>query len=292
MQPENNTTGGLQKLNFSISINASKEKVWNALWDSENYKKWTSAFSEGSHAVSDWNEGSKILFLDSRGSGMYSNIDKKVTGEIMSFRHIGEVKGGVEQPLNEKTKAWSGGLETYTLSEANGKTNVKVELDMPADFAGYFEKTFPVALEHAKNLAEGKAAITIETTVHAPVEKAWQYWTEPAHITKWNAASDDWHTPRAENDLRVGGKYSSRMEAKDGSMGFDFWGIYDEVKTNELIANTMGDGRKMSVHFKSEGDTTKITETFEAEEMNSIEMQKAGWQAILNNFKKYTESNN
>jgi len=137
-----------------------------------------------------------------------------------------------------------------------------------------------------------KTKITITTTVNAPVEKVWQYWTEPAHITKWNSASDDWHTPRAENDLRVGGKYSSRMEAKDGSMGFDFWGIYDEVKTNELIANTMGDGRKMSVHFKRAGDTTMITETFEAETMNSIEMQKGGWQAILDNFKKYTESNN
>ncbi|HSN60151.1 MAG TPA: SRPBCC domain-containing protein [Ferruginibacter sp.] len=291
MQTENISLPGLKKINFSISINASKEKVWNALWDNENYKKWTAAFSEGSHAVTDWNEGSKILFLDGKGSGMYSTIAKKVPLEIMSFRHIGEVKDGVEQPLDERTKAWSGGLETYTLKEKDGITTVHVELDMLEDFKDYFTKTFPVALENVKKLAEGKPAITIEATVHAPVEKVWSYWTNPEHITQWNNASPDWHTPHATNDLQAGGKFLSRMEAKDGSMGFDFWGIYDEVKTNELIANTLGDGRKMSVHFTAKGDTTKIAESFEAEEMNSLEMQRGGWQSILDNFKKYTEAN-
>ena len=209
----------------------------------------------------------------------------------MSFRHIGEVKDGVEQPLDEKTKAWSGGLETYRLKETDGITEVNVELDVPGDFMDYFTKTFPVALDNVKKLAEAKTSVTLEATVQAPVEKVWQYWTGPEHITKWNNASDDWHTTKAENDLRAGGKFSSRMEAKDGSMGFDFWGIYDDVKPNELITNTMGDGRKMSVHFKSEGNTTKVMETFEAEDENSIEMQRVGWQAILDNFKKYTESN-
>lgn len=291
MQTENNSLPGLKKMNFSISINASKEKVWNALWDNENYKKWTAAFSEGSYAVSDWNEGSKILFLDGKGSGMYSIIAKKVPEEIMSFRHIGEVKDGIEQPLDERTKAWSGGLETYTLKDVAGVTEVHVALDVPGDFIDYFEKTFPVAMENAKKLAEAKAVINIATTVHAPVEKVWTYWTKPEHITQWNNASPDWHTPHASNDLQAGGKFLSRMEAKDGSMGFDFWGIYDEIKTNELIANTLGDGRKMSVHFTAEGDTTKVVESFEAEDMNSLEMQRGGWQSILDNFKKYTESN-
>lgn len=291
MQTENTTTTGIKKANFSTSINASKEKVWNALWDKENYKKWTSAFSEGSHAVTDWKEGSKVLFLDGKGSGMYSIIHKKVQEEIMSFKHIGEVKDGVEQPLDEKTKAWSGGLETYTLTETDGKTEVNVELDVPGDFIDYFTNTFPIALEHVKNLAEGKPAITIETTVNAPVEKVWEYWNGPAHIIQWCSASDEWHTPSAENDLRVGGKFSSRMEAKDGSMGFDFAGVYDDVQTNELITYTMNDGRKVAVHFKTDGDSTAIKETFEAEEMNSLDMQRGGWQAILDNFKKYTEAN-
>ena len=91
---------------------------------------------------------------------------------------------------------------------------------------------------------QNKTVITIESTVNAPVEKVWQYWSKPEHITKWNNASDDWHTPRAENDLRTGGKFSARMEAKDGSMGFDFGGMYDDVRENELIAYTIGDGRK------------------------------------------------
>jgi len=136
-----------------------------------------------------------------------------------------------------------------------------------------------------------KTSITIQNTVNAAVEKVWGYWTKPEHITKWNNASDDWHTPRAENDLRVGGKFSSRMEARDGSMGFDFWGVYDQVKTNELIAYTMGDGRKAEIIFSTEGNATKLVVTFEAETENSIELQRGGWQAILDNFKKYTETN-
>jgi uncharacterized protein YndB with AHSA1/START domain len=136
-----------------------------------------------------------------------------------------------------------------------------------------------------------KTKITVETTVNSPVEKVWKLWSLPEHIKKWNNASDDWHTTRAENDLRTGGKFVSRMEAKDGSFGFDFGGVYDEVKTNEVIAYTMGDGRKAKTTFTNMGQATKVVTTFEAETQNSIEMQKGGWQAILDNFKKYAESN-
>ena len=132
--------------------------------------------------------------------------------------------------------------------------------------------------------------ITVEATVNAPVEKVWKTWSEPQHITKWCAASEDWHAPKAENDLRTGGKFSTRMEAKDGSFGFDFGGVYDNVKKNELIEYTMGDGRKVQVTFSPSGDQTKIVETFEAESTNPVEMQRGGWQAILDNFKKYTET--
>ena len=132
--------------------------------------------------------------------------------------------------------------------------------------------------------------ITVETTVNAPVEKVWKTWSEPQHIMRWNNASDDWHTPKAENDLKKGGTFNVRMEAKDGSFGFDFGGVYDEVKKNELIEYTMGDGRKVKVSFSGNGNQTKVVETFEAESTNSIEMQRGGWQAILDNFRKYTES--
>lgn len=137
---------------------------------------------------------------------------------------------------------------------------------------------------------QDKTIITIESTVNAPVEKVWEYWTKPEHITEWNSASDDWHTPRAENDLRAGGSFASRMEAKDGSMGFDFGGVYDAVRTNEYIEYTMGDSRKVKINFSAQGKQTKVTESFEAENTNSVEMQRSGWQAILNNFKKYMEA--
>ena|SRR5688572_5486795 len=133
--------------------------------------------------------------------------------------------------------------------------------------------------------------ITVETTVKAPVEKVWEYFSGPQHITKWNNASEDWHSPSAKNDLRPGGKFVTRMEARDGSMGFDFEGTYDQVKTNELIEYTMGDGRKVFVNFTNNGNETKVVETFDAENTHSIEMQKTGWQAILDNFKRYTEAN-
>lgn len=133
-------------------------------------------------------------------------------------------------------------------------------------------------------------SITIEATVHAPVEEVWKHWNQPEHITKWCHASDDWHAPHAENDLRVGGQFTTRMEAKDGSFGFDFGGVYDEVRTNEFISYTIGDGRKVAITFISQGNDTKVIETFDAEETNSVDMQRAGWQSILDNFKKYSEA--
>ena len=136
-----------------------------------------------------------------------------------------------------------------------------------------------------------RTKITVETTVNAPVEKVWKFWSGPEHITQWNTASEDWHTPSATNDLRVGGTFSARMEAKDGSFGFDFGGVYDAVKTNELIEYTLGDGRKVSVHFSGKGNETHVSETFEAESTHPVDFQRAGWQAIMDNFKKYTESN-
>lgn len=135
------------------------------------------------------------------------------------------------------------------------------------------------------------SAITIQNTIDAPVEKVWQYWNTPEHIMQWNHASDDWHSPKAENDLRAGGHFSFTMAAKDGSFSFDFAGTYDEVLSNQRLAYTIADGRKVEVDFKSKGDTTEVVETFEAESVNSLEMQQAGWQAILDNFKKYVESN-
>jgi uncharacterized protein YndB with AHSA1/START domain len=139
-------------------------------------------------------------------------------------------------------------------------------------------------------MSKNKSLITVQTIIDAPIEMVWKNWTSPAAIIKWNTASDDWHTTKAENDLRIGGKFLSRMEAKDGTEGFDFVGIYDNVKTNELIEYTLEDDRKVKITFTPENGKTKVIETFEAESENSLELQFGGWQAILDNFKKYTEA--
>lgn len=143
-----------------------------------------------------------------------------------------------------------------------------------------------------KNMeTQEKTIVTVESLVNAPVEKVWEYWVEPQHITRWNCASDDWHSPRAENDVRTGGNFNIRMEAKDGSMGFDFAGTYDNVKPNEYIEYTLGDGRKVQIAFIAKGKSTQVIESFEAENQHPVEFQKSGWQSILDNFKKYSEAN-
>jgi uncharacterized protein YndB with AHSA1/START domain len=136
-----------------------------------------------------------------------------------------------------------------------------------------------------------KKAITIRTTVNAPIEKVWRCWSEPKHITQWTFASDDWHAPKAENDLRVDGTFSTTMAAKDGSFSFDFGGVYTKVEKHKAIEYTIADGRKVKISFIAEGDQTHVVETFDPENENPEEMQRGGWQAILDNFKKYTESN-
>ena len=133
--------------------------------------------------------------------------------------------------------------------------------------------------------------ITIESVISGSTKKVWDYYTLPEHITKWNFASDDWHCPKAENDLRVGGKLKSRMEAKDGSFGFDFEAIYDEVINHKKISYNLTDGRQVITAFENQNGKTKVTTTFDAETQNSVELQRNGWQAILDNFKEYVESN-
>lgn len=134
-----------------------------------------------------------------------------------------------------------------------------------------------------------KKKITVTTTILAPIDQVWTCWTTPKHITKWNAAADEWHCPTASNDLRAGGRFSYQMAARDGSMEFDFCGTFDVVTRPKLIKYTLDDDRKVSVRLKEENGLTTVTEVFEAESENSIELQKSGWQAILDRFKAHVE---
>jgi hypothetical protein len=141
----------MKKLQFSIDIKAPREQVWNVLWNDSTYRKWTSVFSEGSYAISDWNEGSKILFLDPEGNGMSSIIEKKIPNEFMSFSHKGEVKNKKELPANP---SWSGAMESYTLRQTGEITNLKVELNMLDEHVEMFNGLFPKALQKVKEITE------------------------------------------------------------------------------------------------------------------------------------------
>ncbi len=131
--------------------------------------------------------------------------------------------------------------------------------------------------------------ITVESTIEAPIDMVWDFWTKPEHVMHWNFASNDWHCPNANSDFNIGGEFHYIMAAKDGSVEFDFCGTFTKIIDKTFIEIFLEDGRELNIQFESEGNVTKIIETFEPEEVNSIELQKQGWQAILNNFKLYVE---
>lgn len=142
----------------------------------------------------------------------------------------------------------------------------------------------------AHSAMDEHAPITVSTRIAAPPDRVWARFTLPEHITGWNAASDEWHCPKATNDLRVGGDFSYTMAARDGSFSFDFGGTYTAVEPQARIAYTLGDGRRVEVRFEPDGDGTRVTETFDPETLNPAEMQRGGWQAILDRFKAYAEA--
>ena len=145
----------MEKINFSATINASKEKVWKTLWEEDNYRNWTAVFAEGSTVETDnWKEGSKVLFLDGKGSGMVSKVAANKPNEFMSFEHLGIVQKGVEDTSSEKVKDWAGAHENYTLKGTNGKTELTVEMDINDEYKDYFLKTWPQALDKIKQIAE------------------------------------------------------------------------------------------------------------------------------------------
>lgn len=144
----------MDKLNFNILIDAPREKVWNVLWNDATYREWTSPFSEGSHAISDIRKGSKVLFLDGKGSGMVSRVADVRPPEFMSFEHLGEVKDGVEDTESEKVKAWAGSKENYTLKPLGDKTEVLIDMDINAEYKDMFQQLWPKALDKMKEVAE------------------------------------------------------------------------------------------------------------------------------------------
>jgi uncharacterized protein YndB with AHSA1/START domain len=299
----------MQKLHFSITINAPKEKVWGSMLEDATYRVWTGAFSPGSYYEGDWNEGSKILFLgpdpsnppvhgSTKGvSGMVSRIRTNRPYEYISIEHLGIVQNGEEDTTSEAAKKWSPAFENYMFQEHNGVTELAIDLHVADEYVDMFNTMWPKALAKLKEIAEsgGLSPITVEAVVHAPMEKVWEFWTKPEHITHWAFASDDWEAPHAENDIRTGGRFSTTMAARDGSSTFDFTGVYTDVREHERIEYDMDKApneaanRHVKTIFTPEKDGVRITQTFDPENKNPQEVQRTGWQAILDNFKKYVE---
>ncbi|KAK6021542.1 hypothetical protein OSTOST_12784 [Ostertagia ostertagi] len=144
----------MEKLQFNIDINATPEKVWKTLWTDDTYRKWTAAFMEGSLAETDWQKGSKALFLDGKGNGMVARIADNKPNEFMSIQHLGEIKNGVEDTTSEKVKSWAGAFENYTLKKKGDNTELVIDMDISPEFKDMFEKIWPVALNNIKNLSE------------------------------------------------------------------------------------------------------------------------------------------
>lgn len=280
----------MKTANFSVEISASAPNVWFALWDDYCYRKWSSVFCEGSYAKTDnWNDGTVVHFLTPSGVGMYSKITESIVNTKMAFTHLGHLKDFVEQPLDEESMSWNGAKEIYTLTEINGITILSIEIDIVDKYTEYFNNILPVALKQIKEIAED-LYITIGIDLNSSINNVWQKWSNPDDITKWCFASDTWHSPSASNDLRIGGRLNCRMESKDGEFGFDFGGTYTNIIPNELIEFVMDDGRDVSVRFESKANQTHIIESFRPESENALELQKFGWQEILNNFKRYVDN--
>ena len=281
----------MERLFFEEKIQATPHQVWKTLWDDATYRKWTAVYSPGSHAVSDWREGSRIHFIGPEGTGMYSDIETLLPEKTMKFRHLGEMKNFKELDPVEG-ESWSGAIEQYDLEELEDGTLLKLMLDTTNDFAGYFREKCPQALARLRSLTEtgGSGKITVSSKLaNTSPEAAWKTLTTPENIKEWNAANDEWHCPESHADLKPGGKFSHTMAAKDGSASFDFAGTYTIVDPPSRLAYTLDDGRTVIVDLVKEEDDVFIVQQFEVEDTAPVAMQQAGWQAILDNFARHAE---
>ncbi len=286
----------MKQLNASIRIHASKERVWQTVTNRDLYQMWTESFSPGSDYEGSWEKGAKILFYGvneyGEKEGMSSEIADTRPYEYISIRHVGLLLHGKEDNTSEKAKKWTPSYENYSLKEESPDVILfSVEQTVPEEMSGMFTDMWNTGLLKLKEVAETGTSntVSIMAYVKAPLERVWNCYNEPEHVTQWAFASDDWEAPSSTNDLRVGGKFTTRMASKDGKHAFDFSGVYTAVDPQKEIRYGMEDGRKVSVTFDPQQQSVKVVVTFDIEHENPRYLQRDGWQAILNNFKKYTE---
>lgn len=282
----------MQRLHYSIHIPASRKKVWDALIGLETYPQWAEEFCPGSTIQCEWKQGEKVLFTAPNATGtmegMSSEFAELRKEEYISIHHLGMLHDGKEV---KDGKEWKDTYENYTLSDDADGTLLEVDFDLEEAWMEYFQAVWPKALERIKEIAvHGESSsVTVFAWIKAPVEKVWECYTQGEHMTGWNFAADDWECPHATVDLKVGGSFSSRMQAKDGSFGFDFAAKYTKVDAPTSLSYLMEDGRTADVTLRAESEYVHIAVRFDIEKENPREMQRGGWQMILNNFKKYVE---
>jgi uncharacterized protein YndB with AHSA1/START domain len=275
-------------LEYEQKIEAPAPKIWQVLWQEQTYSEWTSVFNAGSYAISDFTEGSEFQFLSPNGSGVYGHIAKCVPNAFIEFQYEGEVRA--YQKIDSDFD-WKKVRESYRFIEDEKGILLSVSLVGMQEHASFFNTAFPKALLNVKKMAEEPLFLTVDAFVKGSLGEIWELWVQPNHIMEWNHASDDWHTPFAENELKKDGQFCYRMAAKDGSVSFDFKGIYSKVIKEAEIAYTIEDGRLVTVTFEQVGNQVHIQEKFEAETLHSLSLQEQGWNAILAQFKRYAESN-
>lgn len=201
----------MQKLHFSVSIKAPKQKVWDFMLGSAPYRIWTSAFAENSNYEGSWEKGARIKFGDGQGNGMISEIADCRPGEFVSIKHMGMIKDGKEDFDSPEVKKWTPAFENYTFTEKDGQTEVQIDLDCADEWAQMMNDMWPKATAKLKDICENR--IMVEGVINAPMEKVWDCRNKPEHIKGWAFAMDTWEAPFAENDLREGGKFATTMAA-------------------------------------------------------------------------------
>lgn len=287
----------MKKIEMSIVIDAPPESVWRAITEDAPYRQWTKVFESESHFKGGWNKGDEILFLghedEGQSAGMFSEIAESRYPEFISIRHLGFITNGIIDTESPEVKKWTPAYENYRIhATGESKTLFSVETDIDADHYEAFNELWGQALHALKDVAEVlEPPIKIEALVNSTLENTWSCWTDPAKIVQWNFASKDWHCPFAENDLRAGGRFRYTMAAVNGEAAFEFEGTYLSITPLNSIHYAMDDNRQVRVTFISVGpEQTKVVEWFDPESHSSIQLQRSGWQAILNQFKTIAEN--
>lgn len=291
----------MKKIQQSITITTPPEVVWAAIINDKKFRLWCDAFEPGSHFVGGWQQGQSIQFLmkDDQGQlhGMQSEVAVSEHPSRLTIHNVGVVNDGVIDAESDEAKKWINTYETYELKPITPQSTLfTVDVDVHEEYFADMSDAWNRALLKLKELCEKNLApfvpITVTTDVRAAVEKAWLGWTSAESVKRWNHASDDWHCPAASNDLRVGGRFTYTMAALNGRISFDFSGTYTEVVQNERITSQLDDGCMVWVTFTAAGpENTRVTEVFEAENEHLLDLQRDGWQAILDNYKKIVEAN-